>query len=75
MRTLLEEIMLDRELTERDMEVLVLCAEGRTTAWIADKLILSEDTVRQYRKRTIAKLGARNMTHAVAISLRRGLIV
>jgi DNA-binding CsgD family transcriptional regulator len=72
--TLLGEILEGEPLTEREEEVLAAAANGDTAAETGARLHLSSETVRAYRKRIIAKLGARNGTHAVALALRTGLL-
>ena len=47
---------------------------GRRPPRPGARLFLSSETVKSYRKRIIAKLGARNGTHAVALALRSGLL-
>jgi DNA-binding CsgD family transcriptional regulator len=61
-------------LTPREHEVLVLLADGLTTAQVAGQLSLSEHTVRSRVKATLAKLGARNREHAIAIAFREGAL-
>jgi two-component system, NarL family, response regulator len=73
-RTLLEEVLSGKELTDREIEVLQLSADGLTMPQIGEALHLSPETIKAYRKRTIAKLEALNGTHAAIIALRRGLI-
>ena len=73
-RTLLEEIIAGKALTERELEVLQLGADGLSLQEIGDHLFLSIETIKGYRKRVIAKLEARNGIHATAIAIRRGLI-
>lgn len=60
--------------TAREVEILELAAVGDNSREIAGKLHLAHDTVKGYRKRIIAKFGARNGTHAVVIALREGFI-
>lgn len=74
MRTLLEEVLVGSELNDREREILLGMAEGETARQTGKRLFLSWETIKSYRKRVIAKLGARNGTHAVAIAFRRGLI-
>jgi len=63
------------ELTPRGRECLALLADGHGTyAEVAAVLGVGEETVREHVKRSIARLGARNQTHAVALAIRRGLI-
>jgi DNA-binding NarL/FixJ family response regulator len=61
-------------LTTRDVEVLRLLADGRTTADIAQKLAYSESTVKQLVHAILQSLGARNRAHAVALAIRAELI-
>ena len=72
MTTLLAEILEGEPLNDREREVLAGAAEGETAAQTGARLYLSTETVKSYRKRVIAKLGARNGTHAVALALRDG---
>ena len=61
-------------LTERERDVLVLLADGLTTAQVANHLSLSEHTVRSRVKAMLGKLGARNREHAIAIAFREGAL-
>jgi DNA-binding CsgD family transcriptional regulator len=47
----------DRNLTQREIEVALLIATGRSKAVIAKKLFVSENTVRTHAKNAYAKLG------------------
>ena len=58
MTSLLHEI-LEESLTERETEILEGVAEGETAVQTGKRLYLSSETVKGYRKRVIAKLGAR----------------
>jgi DNA-binding NarL/FixJ family response regulator len=60
--------------TRRQRQVLQLFANGLSTAAIAKRLELSQETVRTHAKASLARLGARDRTHAVAIALRSSLI-
>jgi DNA-binding NarL/FixJ family response regulator len=62
------------KLTRRQREILQLVANGGSTALAARELGLSEETVKTHTKNALARLGARNRTHAVAIALRECLI-
>jgi DNA-binding CsgD family transcriptional regulator len=53
----------------RDVEVLALVAQGHTNAEIGAALYISEETVKSHLRHIIAKMGARNRTHAVAIAV------
>jgi len=59
-------------LTARERDVLVAARTGATVAEIADKLALSEGTVRNYLSAAIAKAGARNRAEAVRTADERG---
>ena len=61
-------------LTRRQSEVMQLYANGLSTEQIAQRLALSEETVRTHAKAGIARIGARDRTHAVAIAMRGSLI-
>jgi DNA-binding NarL/FixJ family response regulator len=62
------------KLTRRQRQILQLLADGESTAVAARELDLSEETVKTHAKHAVARLGARNRTHAVAIALRESLI-
>lgn len=70
----LAEHLADESLTEREIEVLRQIAEGNRNRDIADKLSISEETVKVHIKHIMGKLGASDRTQAVAIGLRRGII-
>jgi DNA-binding CsgD family transcriptional regulator len=61
-------------LTPREVEVLQLGAEGRSTREIADVLFVSPGTVKTHFQHVYEKLGSRDRAAAVAEALRRGLI-
>jgi NarL family two-component system response regulator YdfI len=63
------------ELTEREMEVLDLLAEGLANKQIALELGISEHTVKFHVSSVYGKIGATNRTEAVRIGARLGLIV
>ena len=62
------------KLTRRQLQILQLLADGESTTVAARELDLSEETVKTHTKNAVARLGARNRTHAVAIALRESLI-
>jgi len=62
------------KLTKRQREILQLLANGESTTVAARELDLSEETVKTHTKHALARLGARNRTHAVAMALRESLI-
>jgi DNA-binding NarL/FixJ family response regulator len=62
------------QLTPRELEVLGLISEGLQNSEIAERLFVTERTVKFHVSSILAKLGADNRTEAVAIAARRGLI-
>ena len=62
------------KLTQRQRQILQLLADGESTTFAARSLGLSEETVKTHTKNALARLGARNRTHAVAIGLREHLL-
>jgi RNA polymerase sigma factor (sigma-70 family) len=62
------------ELTPREETILKLLTEGLTNAGIADRLHLSEGTVKNYVSQILSKLQANDRTHAVVLAIRRGLL-
>ncbi|HET7120997.1 MAG TPA: response regulator transcription factor [Solirubrobacterales bacterium] len=62
------------KLTRRQRQILQLLANGESTTVAARELDVSEETVKTHTKHALARLGARNRTHAVAIALRECLI-
>ena len=61
-------------LTDREREVLVTIANGRSNAQIARELFVSEATVKSHVSRIIAKLGVSSRTQAVAFAYENGLV-
>jgi DNA-binding NarL/FixJ family response regulator len=61
-------------LSEREIEVLRLIAEGNRNQDIATLLAISEETVKAHVRSILEKLDARDRTQAVSIGLRRGII-
>jgi DNA-binding NarL/FixJ family response regulator len=61
-------------ITKRQREILQLLSDGFSTTGAAHRLGLSTETVRTHTKAALARLGARDRAHAVAIALRAGLI-
>ena len=64
----------DEALTHREIEVLQHIAGGNRNRDIAEKLFISEETVKVHIKHVMEKLGANDRTQAVAIGVRRGFI-
>jgi DNA-binding NarL/FixJ family response regulator len=70
----LAEHMSDESLTEREIEVLSHIAGGNRNRDIANRLFISEETVKVHVKHIMEKLGASDRTQAIAIAVRRGII-
>ncbi len=68
------EHMSDEALTDREVEVLREIAGGNRNRDIAEKLFITEETVKVHIKHIMEKLGASDRTQAVAIGVRRGII-
>jgi len=64
----------DEALTGREIEVLQQIAGGNRNRDIAEKLFITEETVKVHIKHIMDKLGATDRTQAVAIGVRRGII-
>ena len=62
------------DLTERELEVLRLLAQGMPNKEIATRLVISERTAKFHVSSIMSKLGATNRTEAVALAAQRGLI-
>ncbi|MBS1524912.1 MAG: response regulator transcription factor [Bacteroidetes bacterium] len=64
----------DVEFTKREMEVLLLTAEGYTNQEIAEKLFTSKRTVEGHRQSMINKTGTRNTIALIRYALKHGII-
>lgn len=64
----------DAELTEREVSVLQLCAEGKSTDEISAMLYISPRTTQTFLSQVFKKLGAKNRADAVMKAASRGLI-
>ena len=69
-----EEHRRESGLSEQDIEILTHIAAGRTSPEIAERIYLSEISVKRRVAEIMAKLGTHNRPHAVAEAMRRGLI-
>jgi ATP/maltotriose-dependent transcriptional regulator MalT len=63
------------EPTAREIEVLQLVADGLVNREIAQRLFLSEETIKSHARHLYVKLQVRSRAHAVAVGFRRRLIV
>jgi DNA-binding NarL/FixJ family response regulator len=70
----LAEHIADEPLTDREVDVLQHVAGGNRNREIAERLRISEETVKVHVKHIMEKLGASDRTGAVTIAVRRGII-
>lgn len=61
-------------LSARETEVLSHAANGQSNRRIAERLSISEETVKAHMKNVLSKLAANDRTHAVTIALKRGIM-
>lgn len=64
----------DLSITKRELEILELMAQGMSNREIAEKLFVSENTVKTHSSRLFDKLSAKRRTQAVQIGKEMGLI-
>jgi DNA-binding NarL/FixJ family response regulator len=64
----------DESLSEREVDVLRHVADGNRNRDIAERLFISEETVKAHLRHIMGKLGAADRTQSVAIAARRGII-
>jgi DNA-binding NarL/FixJ family response regulator len=70
----LAEHVADRNLSPRELEVLEALASGLSNKGVAELIGIAEETVKNHVKSILAKLGAKDRTHAVSIAFRRGIL-
>lgn len=63
----------DADLSERELDVLRLLGRGLTNSEIAERLFLSDGTVRNYVSAILSKLGVADRTQAAVLAVRHGL--
>jgi len=61
-------------LSEREIQVLRLVAQGNSNKRVAAELGVTEETIKAHMSSIIGKLDANDRTHAVTIALRRGIL-
>ena len=64
----------DASLSARELAVLELLAAGHSNKAIGSRLSINEETVKGHVKNILAKLGARDRTHAATMAFRRGIL-
>lgn len=62
------------DLTSREIEILKLIARGQSNKLIADRLDVTESTIKHHVATILTKLGAEDRTHAVTLALERNII-
>ena len=67
-------VPLYEQLTEREMEVLLLVAQGKTNQDIADELFIALKTVKTHVSNILAKLDVQDRTQAVVYAFQNGLV-
>lgn len=63
-----------KEITTREQDILRLLSQGLTSQQIAQKLSLSPETIKWYRKRLLAKFNAENTAQMVRQAMESGII-
>jgi DNA-binding NarL/FixJ family response regulator len=63
-----------KSLSKREREIMDLLAQGLTGEQVAERLVLSSETVKTHIRNAMAKLEASTRVHAIAIALREGFI-
>ena len=69
-----QETTVAKDLSQREMDVLRLLAQGFSNAEIAEKLYLTKGTVRNYVSAILAKLDVEDRTQAAILAIRHGLV-
>ena len=67
-------ILEDLGITPRELDILELIAQGLSNREIAEKLFVSENTVKTHSSRVLSKLGAKRRTQAVQLGKTYGLL-
>ena len=64
-----------KRLTARELEVLALVSQGLSNQEIAEKLFLSEKTVKNHLTNTFRKIGVTDRTQAVLYAIKNKLVI
>jgi DNA-binding NarL/FixJ family response regulator len=68
-------VIQSRPLTDREIQVVIGMAMGKSNAEIGRRLFLSEDTIKTHARKMFRKLGARDRAHAVSLAYQRGILL
>lgn len=63
-----------RRLSDRQIHIISLAAEGKSNKEIGQELYLAENTIKTHLRRAFSQTGARNRAHLVAMVMSRGII-
>ncbi len=63
-----------KQYTDREIQILHLLSEGKTSKEIAEELFISYETVRTHRQNILIKSSSKNMTQTITQAIREGLI-
>jgi NarL family two-component system response regulator LiaR len=63
------------DLSEREMEILFLIAEGLKNPEIAEHLVISRSTVKFHVSNILSKMGVNNRTEAVALAIKHNMVI
>ena len=66
--------MAETDLTEREMEVLILICKGFTNSEIADRLVVSKRTVDKHRENLLQKTQSKNTANLVIHAIKSGIL-
>ena len=69
-----EEVDWSEPLSQREVEILRLISDGLTNREIAQKLVLSVDTVKWYNKQLYSKLGVSSRTQAASLARQKSIL-
>jgi DNA-binding NarL/FixJ family response regulator len=59
-------------LTDRELQILGLLSDGLTNEQVAERLYISENTIKTHRKNILLNIGVHKMSEAVKISVKNG---
>jgi len=69
-----DKFSVENTLSERELEILILVAQGYNSQQIAEQIFLSKHTVQWHRKNIIAKLNLKSATDMIQFAYKHGLV-